>query len=281
MNRLLYIALLMALMFGVGCSRQAFDAVSYDGDDMYGTLSKSYLEQKQLARLEAQKKEAEKRRAEWSNQLGFGGGAVVEFDPKIYDTPYGRRLIALNSNEYNKPDSYYTLAYQQSVLDALQSYDPAIYDATVDGDGVVVIEPKYSSSIYGVWDATLPYYYGYYPSYAYPYWGYYSSWGYNNYAYRWGWYDPFYTPYWGIYSRPIPPPIYRPTQVYRSAPKVVSTPQGYSTGKRQSNGATVGTSTRSTTTNRGFSTGGTTTRSSAPSMPSSSGGGGGTNALGR
>lgn len=271
----------------IGCSQRAFNAVSYASDDMYGTLSESYLEQRELARLEAEKIEAEQRRAEWSNQLGFASGTVVEFDPKIYDTPYGRRLMALSSSEYNRPDSYYTLAYRESVLDALQSYDPAIYDATVDSDGVVVVEPKYSSSIYGVWSAPLPYYYGYYPSYGYPYWGYYSSWGYDNYLFGMGWgaglyYDPFYSPFWGIYSRPIPPPILRPSYAYsRSVPKVVKTPQGYSTGKRLSNGATVGTSTRSTTINRGFSTGGTTTRSSTPSVPSSSGGGGGTNALGR
>ncbi len=287
-----------------GCSQRAFNAVSYEGDDMYGTLSRSAVQQEELARAEAQRLAIERRREAWSQALGLTeGGATtsssalpssVVVNQLSYDTPYGRRLSAYYSDEYQLPESYYSMEYQERVLDQLENYDPALYDATIDDMGVVVIEPKYASSIYGVWgDYTS--YPGFYGNYN-PYWGYYSYWGYPTYTYwGWGWnrgwgspiYDPYFAysygyPYWGFswgYYYPFyPPPLYyggyRPPHYHSAGVKSVgnagglrsgggglSRPSGtyYSTGKRQSSGATVGSSSKSSTYNRGFSTNSSTT----------------------
>ncbi len=293
----IYRVCVVSVLMVVGCSPRLFHSVGYESDDMYALNTASYWDQRASAREEIEKVQQQLRREEWSQALGFARTststvAAVTSNSSNYDTPYGRKLLALEGVEYARPESYYTMEYQELVLDKLQSYDPALYSATIDDMGVVTIEPKYTSSIYGVWSDPLPYYYSPYPHYAYPYWGYYSTWGYPRHTYWgrgfYGWsvsyYDPFYTPYWGVYSYPYPifsiyhrPAVVRP-KVSRSIVSVPSTTTSYTTGRRQPSGATVGTSTRSTTTNRGFGT--TTIKSPTVTTPSSTGGGR-TNAIGR
>ncbi len=205
-NRLRGIALVLLaslFLFGGTPSLYAKGGVSYYSDDMYGVHSQEKITQQKVAEEYAQQAMEELRMAQWADLLGIEVDQLAR-QGEEYNTAFGEKLRALANEEYQLPDSYYEYSYQ-SALEELAQYDPELYNASISSTGELSIEPKYISSIYGVWGD--PYYdyswfYGY-PAYGYAPYAYYSMWGYpySNWWFgaRFGFNYNYYNPWWGGY----------------------------------------------------------------------------------
>ena len=232
MKRFVIFGGMLSLLLGaMGCSSAMYGSKgSYASDDLYGTHDKTEIARKQQAKAEAEKAEAEARQAEWEARLAQAKAQSAESEYQNYmasadyDTEYGRRLRGLEaSDDYYTPSDaeevHYTFTYASA-------YEPAYYDVVVVGNQVYV-EPKYVSSMYGIWGATIyvdPWYYGWNTPWIYPYspwaWGPYGY--YNWYWSPWSlwyaswyspWYNPWYNPwYWpgGYYPHYHPYPPHHP-----------------------------------------------------------------------
>lgn len=253
-------------------------AATYADDDMYASHNQSAIEQREIASEQARQMAEQQRMDAWTQILGIEADRLARYD-ESFDTPYGEKLRALSADSYELPASYYQYEYQE-VLETLAEYDPTLYNATIDYNGELSIEPKYISSIYGAWEN--PYYDSYswiygYPAYGYPAYGYYSMWGYPyssygfgmGYGFSYSYYNPWWGgypgygygyPYYGFGYAGWYSPYYFPSYYYpnhrpggstsgsRRAIVKSAMPSQQATGvagKRQQNGSTVGTSSGS------------------------------------
>ncbi len=280
----------------VGCSQAFYQPTTFATDDIYATHNRDEIIKEKQAEAEARQRVEQQRKEYWANELGLNNDLVMSNlqSDEAYNSPYGAKLAALSATtEYQRPSSYYELQYDET-LDELAKYDPAKYDAYINSDGEVIVEPKYVSSMYGTWGD--PYYTPYAWTYGYPRWGYYSAWGYPRYSwwdynynfgwgYGWGWgYSPYYYgswwggyPYYGYnWYRPIAPrpPYggggggYRPSQSIVKRPNITNSPSS-SIGQRRVDGSTVGRSS-SSSYNRGGTTRSTQSYSTPTRTPSMS-----------
>lgn len=232
----LSIALLAALSF-IGCA--AWNNVAYS-DDLYAIHDKIAIANRQKAEAELAKAQAEARQAqaeatyaELKAMAAKQGITVKEgtlndlidsYDSVLadsYESAYARRLYGFSSGSYRMPSSYYTLRYNNAFTYS-SAYDPAFYNVVVSGD-LVWVEPKYITSMFGTWGATVvpaySWYYGWYSPW--DYWGwsyrynpyfarypYHWDWGYNWYwGYNWDWgyhYRHHHHPYYHHHHRPRP-----------------------------------------------------------------------------
>ncbi len=133
------------------------------------------------------------------NNYSNYGNSYQDYVADNYESAYARRLQGFSSPTYRMPSSYYNLRYG-GAYNYVTAYDPAFYNIMVSGDQVWV-EPKYITSMFGTWGATVanvavysPWYYGwsgYDPFYD-------SWWGYPHYSwYDWNW-NICYSPVFGV-----------------------------------------------------------------------------------
>ena len=193
-----------------GCAAM-WKNVAYS-DDLYSVHNKIAIAERQKAeaelakaQYEAQQAQYEAQRAQYeaslaqANALAAQQGIIVGDESTLngydavladnYESAYARRLYGFSSPTYNMPSSYYTWRYSDAFHYA-SAYDPAFYNIVVSGD-MVWVEPKYVTSMFGSWGATVIPSYGWYYSWNDPYY-YWSS------SYRWNWYNSWYSPYyWG------------------------------------------------------------------------------------
>lgn len=194
----LSIALLAALSL-TGCA--AWNNVAYT-DDLYAIHDKIAIANRQKAEAELAKAEAEARQAQAEASFaeakalaaqqgltvkeGNLGDLVDSYDSVLadsYESAYARRLYGFSSGSYRMPSSYYTLRYNNAFTYS-SAYDPAFYNVVVSGD-LVWVEPKYITSMFGTWGATVV------PAYSW-YYGWYSPWDYWDWSYR---YNPYFARY--------------------------------------------------------------------------------------
>ena len=214
---------LFAALFGVGCSPTLYSLGGYGySDDMYVVHDRAAISRIHKAEAEAERLEQEARKAQYERALSELG--VYEDEASLsyagvladsYESAYARRLRGFQSPTYRMPSSYYELRYSPEFT-YVTAYDPMSYNIIVMGDEVWV-EPKYITSMFGVWGApsismTMGYggwwsgyngwYYGYNPYwYGSPYFSpYYSYW------YGYPYYYPYYPHYWGPIWAPHPHP---------------------------------------------------------------------------
>ena len=185
-----------------GCGA-AWQSVAYS-DDLYSVHNKIAIAERQKAEAELAKAQHEAQQAQYEAQLAKikaeaakQGYTVTEDNVNVYDavladsyeSAYARRLYGFSSPTYRMPSSYYSLRYSDAFFYA-SAYDPAFYNVVVSGD-MVWVEPKYITSMFGSWGATVVPSYGWYYGWNDPfdYW-------YNPYRYGWRWYwdNPY---YWG------------------------------------------------------------------------------------
>ena len=197
-----------------GCSSAYRSSAGYGGDDLYVTHDRTEIARRQQQEAEARKAEAEARRAEWEARIAEAQAAAAEnaYDATAssnaysysgvladsYESAYARRLRGFESLSYRMPSSYYDFRYGNAFT-YVSAYDPAFYNIVVSGDQVWV-EPKYISSMFGTWGATV-YTGGWYGGW-HAGWGFGPSWwGYPSFGWNWGfayhpWHDPWYRPGW-------------------------------------------------------------------------------------
>lgn len=285
------VALFVVAFASVGCSMSLYQSEGYS-DDMYAVHSASQIDQKAALKAEAAQQQKEKRMAQWADELNMttptSSYSTLSLQDESYNTPYGERLLALSGvTSYQQNTSY-------SALEDLAAYDPSEYNATITDQGTIIVEPKYSASMYGSWDTS--YYYNSAWIYGYPSWNYSFVWGYpRSYWSRWNvgfdYYNPWYgySPYYFSWYGYRPPyyyhhrPSYRPphysTSHYKAPTKrIVRSASSYnapstnkSTTTRNSNGSTVGrtTSNSSSSYNRSATSNSSSSRSSSMSRSSS------------
>lgn len=303
MDRLLrFLSLSVVVLLG-GCTAM-MESSTYGSGDLYITNNREMVTQELTARAEADRAEAEMRKAmmesyyNTSSELNYA--SIVADD---YESAYARRLYGFNSPTYRLPSSYYSLATSEAIRYA-SAYDPAFYNIMVSGDQVWV-EPKYVTSMFGTWGATnvtfgiysSPWVYGwggYYPP------SHYTMWGYPHYSwYDWNW-NMYYNPYhWGYgyyagcyphyhyhpHHYPAYPPHYHPNtkpgvtdkfhnSVRRNTASRYNSPtSNYSSGGRASTTIRTGGATSSgvnnSRVNRGSSSSGSRSSSSSVSRSTS------------
>lgn len=193
-----------------GCSSAYRSSAGYAVDDLYVTHDKTEIARRQQQEAEARKAEADARRAEWEARIAEAQAAAAEnaYNGTLasdsysyssvladtYESAYARRLRGFESLSYRMPSSYYNFRYGDAFT-YVSAYDPAFYNIVVSGDQVWV-EPKYISSMFGTWGATV-YTGGWHAG-----WGFGPSWwGYPAFGWNWGfayhpWHDPWYRPGW-------------------------------------------------------------------------------------
>lgn len=210
MKRILITAvILQAAALMTGCA-SAFKSSAFS-DDLYTIHDKTEIAQRQKAEAELAKAQAEARQAQWeakiaearANAVASGDYTVYEASVNPYDavladtyeSAYARRLYGFESPSYRMPSSYYMLRYNNAFQYA-SAYDPAFYNVMVSGDQVWV-EPKYITSMFGTWGASVAVpYYGWYNGWVSPY--NYAWWGYPHFSwYDWNW-GMYYDPWWGF-----------------------------------------------------------------------------------
>ena len=293
MRRLLIVALILVQSFFLmGCAAM-WQSVAYT-DDLYSVHDKIAIANREKAEAELAKAQYEAQKAQYEAALvkanaeaakqnytiggeeSFNGFDAVLADS--YDSAYARRLYGFSSPTYRMPSSYYTWRYSDAFFYA-SAYDPAFYNVVVSGD-MVWVEPKYVTSMFGSWGATVipsyGWYYGwndpfYYWSNPYRYnYGYYYGWNYGwNSSYWWNWGYPYSHYYhhhhYGNHYHPHRPSYHRPS--HHHPPHTGSGSVG-NTGHHHGNrpGSVVGRNPGATTpADRGGNRGGYT-----PSKPSSS-----------
>lgn len=198
-----------------GCSSAYYASTGYAGDDLYVTHDRTAIARRQQQEAEARKAEAEARRAEWEARIAEAQAAAAENEyngtsrsntysyssvlADSYESAYARRLRGFESLSYRMPSSYYDFRYGDAFT-YVSAYDPAFYNIVISGNRVWV-EPKYISSMFGTWGATV-YTGGWYGGWNYG-WGYGPLWwGYPSWRWNWGfayhpWHDPWHRPGWG------------------------------------------------------------------------------------
>lgn len=156
---------LAAAMLLVGCGSAKYASSS---DDLYNPDSRLAIAKREAARAELEKAEAEARRAKYEALLAqqqadkaesdYRNGKSILSDDDDFSSSsvYARKLYAFDSPTYILPATYYDYRYSY--------YDP-FYN-------VVVVEPRYVSSLYGLWGPS------YYYAWNRPWYG--TSWS-------WGW----------------------------------------------------------------------------------------------
>lgn len=303
MKRLSIIAVILPVAVLAGCS-SAFKSTSFS-DDLYEIHNRTAIAERKKAQAELAKAQAEARQAEWEAKLAEAKANAIQngtyysdddayinpYDAVLadtYESAYARRLYGFQSPTYRMPSSYFALRYSDAFHYA-SAYDPAFYNVMVSGDQVWV-EPKYITSMFGTWGASVAYpSYGWYCGWASPYnyawWGYprYSwyDWYNWNWAYNWGWGFGYYNPWWGWgFSWGYPywphyhhhPPYHRPPHYGRPGNIVHRPSTGHSFGSgsyrysvnsgynRNSNG-TIRRNTGGTTTGSGVYRGSGNSRS--------------------
>lgn len=232
--------LLSAIWLAVlsGCSA-SFQTATIS-NDLYQVHSRTEIAERQKAEAEAAKAAAEARQALWESKLAEAKAAAAEaeYNQSVlaesttatndfssvladdYESAYARRLYGFESPTYRMPSSYYNLRYSDAYFYA-SAYDPAFYNVMVAGDQVWV-EPKYVTSMFGSWGATVVPVYSWYYGWNYPF---YSTWrGYYP-RYTWyGWSHPnyrYHPPHFGSRPPHSRPPHYvggkphRPNVVHR------------------------------------------------------------------
>ena len=207
-----------------GCTSAYYASSGYAGDDLYATHDKTEIARRQQQAAEERRAQAEARRAEWEARIAEAEAAAAEnkYNSTVagagnytysgvvadtYESAYARRLRGFESLTYRMPSSYYNFRYGDAFT-YVSAYDPAFYNIVISGDQVWV-EPKYISSMFGTWGATvLPggWYGGWYGGWNYgwnyawsrnPLWWGYGSWGWN-WGFAWNpWHAPWYRPGWG------------------------------------------------------------------------------------
>ncbi len=298
------VSLILLGLISTSCSPTLRKTARYDMDDMYAVHDKEMIEASLASQTVMAAYYKEQNMQTWSEILGIkqanlsNPAAEVYLENEIYNTPYGEKIRALYADSYQLPSSYYIYS---DVLEELSNYDPDEYTVTFDGDGNLIIQPKYIYSVYGSWGINSynlhPWRYGYnrgWRPYS-PYW-YYNSW-YYDYGWGYGW---DYGLYWGynpryIYGYHRPPSHhmgyggYRPHYANGFKNTIVKyqnlTPaqtQNLQVGSRQKNGSTVGTQSKSTY-NRGTSSSSSSSSSSnsvvRSGVSSSSGGSSGSSSM--
>lgn len=184
---------LAATMLLVGCGSAKYASTS---DDLYNPDSRLAIAKREAARAELEKAEAEARRAKYEALLAQqeadkaeknyrNGSSILSDDDYSYNSVYARKLYAFDSPTYILPATYYDYRYSY--------YDP-FYN-------VVVVDPRYVSSLYGLWGPS------YYYAWNRPWIGTSWSWGWGNaywnwtLSWNWGWgWDPYWG--WGGYYPP-------------------------------------------------------------------------------
>lgn len=206
MKRLLTlsVSLIVALAL-TGCA--ALQNISYT-DDLYAIHDKIAIANKQKAEAELAKAQAEARQAQYEAAYaeikakaaqqgitvkeGTIADVVDSYDSVLadsYESAYARRLYGFSSGSYRMPSSYYTLRYNNAFTFA-SAYDPAFYNVMVSGD-LVWVEPKYITSMFGTWGASVVpvynWYYGWYSPWSYWDWSYRYNPYFRHYPYHWDW----------------------------------------------------------------------------------------------
>ena len=185
MRSLLLIAVISAQAFLLSSCAAAWQNVAYS-DDLYSVHNKIALAERQKAEAELAKAQYEAQQAQYEAAMAKANAEAAKYGYTVtndasfnafdavladsYESAYARRLYGFSSPTYRMPSSYYSLRYSDAFFYA-SAYDPAFYNVVVSGD-MVWVEPKYVTSMFGSWGASVI------PSY---------SWYY-------GWNDPFY--YW-------------------------------------------------------------------------------------
>ena len=303
MDRLLrFLSLSVVVLLG-GCTAM-MESSTYGSGDLYITNNREIVTQELTARAEADRAEAEMRKAmmesyyNTSSELNYA--SIVADD---YESAYARRLYGFNSPTYRLPASYYNLATSEAMRYA-SAYDPAFYNIMLSGDQVWV-EPKYVTSMFGSWGATnvtvgiyaSPWVYGW-GGYTSPY--YCTMWGYPRYSwYDWNWNMCYNHYHWGYghyaghyphyhyhsHHYPTRPPQYHPNTkpgvtdkfhnpVRRNTASRYNSPtSNYSSGGRASTtirtGGATSSGVNSSRVNRGASSSGSRTSSSSVSRSTS------------
>lgn len=178
---------LATAMLLVGCGSAKYASSS---DDLYNPDSRLAIAKREAARAELEKAEAEARRAKYEALLAqqqadkaesdYRNGKSILSDDDDFSSSsvYARKLYAFDSPTYILPAAYYDYRYSY--------YDP-FYN-------VVVVEPRYVSSLYGLWGPS------YYYAWNRPWYGTSWSWGWGGaywnwtMSWNWGW---GWDPYWG------------------------------------------------------------------------------------
>ncbi len=214
-------AILAQSVFMYGCA--AWQNVAYS-DDLYAIHNKTAIANRQKAEAELAKAQYEAEQAQYEATLAkikaeaakqgitvaddssFNGYDAVLADS--YESAYARRLYGFSSPTYRMPSSYYDWRFSDAFHYA-SAYDPAFYNVMVSGD-MVWVEPKYITSMFGSWGATVV------PAYAW-YYGWNTPFYYWNtpYRYGWGWnryWDWNFSFYWGY---PYPHYPHRPHRPHR------------------------------------------------------------------
>ncbi|MFR9603830.1 MAG: hypothetical protein SNG02_08200 [Rikenellaceae bacterium] len=182
-----YVTTIAISTFLSSCSAAYWSGASFEGDDMYGTHPTS------------------------SSSMSYNQNKTAQEVASSSATSYG----------YQRPDSYYQ--YQYVAADGAEGvvmYDPSTYTADQAATkSVVVIDPKYASSTYGVWEEEPSVASNVYVNVSYGYssynpwwgWGYgyydpffYSDWRYPHYySHYYSHYHPYYDNWWWHRPRPI------------------------------------------------------------------------------
>lgn len=186
-------ALLLTAILLAGCG-VTWSSVAYD-DDLYEVHDKDKIADNRLRAMS--KREAAK--SQYDSRLAQTNAFVDSFESVLaddYESAYARRLFGFSSPTYRMPSSYYTYRYSDAFRYA-SAYDPAFYNVMVSGD-MVWVEPKYITSMFGTWGASVMPTYSWYYGWGNPYAG--TWWG-SPYHYPWSsyWYSGIYNPYfyWG------------------------------------------------------------------------------------
>lgn len=208
---MLFWFLSLSLLLG-GCSSTHYASrsnLSFD-DDLYEQHDRTEI-------LNRQKREEAERKAAWDAQVkkildmadqkaaekNVATTATNGYESVLadtYESAYARRLRGSQSLSYRMPSSYENARYGEA-FHYVSAYDPAVYNIVISGDDVWV-EPKYITSMFGVWGADVVPVWGYnsfYMGWGAPYFGWHMGFGWRH-AWHRGWYDPWYAyPGWGFH----------------------------------------------------------------------------------
>lgn len=209
MRRFVIMAVISAQVFFLSGCAAAWQSASYS-DDLYSVHNQIAIANRQKAEAELAKAQYEAQQAQYEAALakmqaeaaqkgaavGSGNSSFNGYDAVLadtYESAYARRLYGFSSPTYRMPSSYYTWRYSDAFQYA-SAYDPAFYNIVVSGD-MVWVEPKYVTSMFGSWGATVL------PSYGW-YYGWNDPFYYWNRPYRYGWYCGWNSPYYWSWGYP-------------------------------------------------------------------------------
>lgn len=204
-----YFSVLASMALLSSCAA-AWQSVSYS-DDLYNIHNKTAIAERQKAEAELAKAQYEAQQAQYEANLARikaeaakqnitvaeGSANFNAYDAVLadsYESAYARRLYGFSSPTYRMPSSYYTLRYSDAFFYA-SAYDPAFYNVMVSGD-MVWVEPKYVTSMFGSWGATVVPAYNWYYGWVSPYDYWYRPYRYWHTPYCYGWNPHYYCGYY-------------------------------------------------------------------------------------